>query len=165
MKTNRSRDVARTPATSVLAFVVLFTLAACGGSAADTSMLPAGTLASDISNPLAGTRWTLTELDATPVASLPVDSVVPTVEFDTEVPYNIRAFAGCNEITGDVVVAGLSLSIQNLNSSRMFCEAAMPLETQYTQMLQDVRAHAVRSQALVLFDEKGMVRARFRAGL
>lgn len=161
--TGVQRSVLHLMVTGALSLFALVSLVACSGSATDSSTQPNALQAADVASPLAGTRWVLTELDATPVAQLNIDSVAPTIEFDTTEPFTIRAFAGCNDIGGDVVVEGLNLSIQNLHASRKYCESVMALETQFSHMLQDLRAHAMRNDALVLFDDKGMVRARFRA--
>ena len=131
-----------------LALVGLTVFAACGSD--DDAGGDAG------GGPVAGTTWTLTELDGEPVP----DGVTVDLTFDGE---RISGSSGCNqyttaatfddgEVTVDPVIAG----------TMMACEPpASDMESAYLAVLGEVSGYSVEDSTLTLVDADDTTRAVF----
>src|SRR4029079_5047637 len=114
----------------LLTLVVLgAVLTACGGTGTSSSAPAAG---------LAGTSWTLAEIDGREPAVDPA----PTLAFDEEL--NASGSAGCNTFTGAAPVERSSISFGPLATTMMACPgAAGLLETAFLAAMNEVESFAI----------------------
>jgi len=117
--------------------IFVFILAACGktgGSAAD----------------LKSNSWLLTSLNGTPVVS---GSTV-TLTFDKK---SLGGSGGCNSYGGDYTLRGTKLSMENIYSTEMYCEASgmMDQEAQYFELLSKAESFSISGDVLTLSTSSG----------
>lgn len=121
----------------ILMIILAFTIAACGktgGSAAD----------------LRSNSWLLTSLNGTPVVS---GSTV-TLTFDKK---SLGGSGGCNSYGGDYTLRGTKLSMENIYSTEMYCEASgvMDQEAQYFELLSKAESFSISGDVLTLSTSSG----------
>jgi len=97
---------------------------------------------------LAGTGWTLTDLDSGPVTGTP-----PTLELtDTDV----SGTGGCNTFSGTYTTDGDTISFGPLASTMMACEPpVMEQETVYLAALDGATAYTVDGDTLTISGDAG----------
>ena len=122
--------------------MMIFLLAGCMGPRA------AGTGGAA---PLAGTRWTLAELNGQPPVAAPSDNV-PTLEFAAR-EARASGNGGCNQFSGPYTQAGASLRFGPLASTRRACvdAAANSQETAYLRALESTTRFSATAEMLVLY--------------
>jgi len=110
-------------------------------------------------NPLAGTAWTLVELNGRAVSA----TRVPTLRF--EQGDRLNGFAGCNTYFATYQVQGSQLQVADIGSTRMACtdERSTATEQQYLEALRTVSRWDRSGPTLTLSSDQRMV-ARFRLG-
>jgi heat shock protein HslJ len=97
---------------------------------------------------LAGTRWTLTDLD-----NGGVTGTAPTLEF-TET--DVSGTGGCNTFSGTYTSDGSKISFGPLASTLMACEdPAMEQETVYLAALDGATTYTVDGDALTITGDAG----------
>lgn len=102
------------------------------------------------------TRWALIELNA------------QAITFENK-PYLVFApksmvvngFAGCNQLAGSYESSGQKIKLNNIASTRMFCEETMQTEIAFLQTLQQVNQYQIEGHELLLLQDDKVV-ARFR---
>ena len=118
---------------------LVVTLAACGG---------AGTSSAATSGGLAGTSWTLAEIDGREPAVDPA----PTLAFDEDL--NVSGSAGCNTFTGTATVEGSSISFGPLATTMMACPGAAGIaETAFLAAMNEVEGFAMDSQGRLVLED------------
>lgn len=123
--------------------VVLLALAACVG--------PGMAGAGDAAESLAGTAWTLQELNGR--AAIPATGgALPTLSFAAG-EARASGNGGCNQFGGPYTQQGASLRFGPLVSTRRACvdEAANAQETAYLRALESVTRHAATAEVLTLY--------------
>jgi len=127
--------------------------------AGEPSQPSQGTVTAAGAGPLAGTSWTLMELNGRAVTS----TRVPTLLFDQA--DRISGFAGCNSYFATYHVQGAQLHVAEIGSTRMACtdERSTATEQQYLEALRTVTRWDRSGPTLTLSSDQRMV-ARFRLG-
>lgn len=101
--------------------------------------------------PLAGTRWTLAQLNGqAPVPGL--GDATPTLEFAAGEP-RASGNGGCNQFSGSYTQDGASLRFGPLVSTRRACadEAANRQETAYLRALESTTRFSATAEMLTLY--------------
>lgn len=97
---------------------------------------------------LAGTSWTLTDLDGSPVTG-----TAPTLAF-TET--DVNSTGGCNTFNGSYTTDGATISFGPIGSTMMACEdPAMPQETVYFAALDGATSATVDGDTLTITGDAG----------
>lgn len=97
---------------------------------------------------LAGTSWTLTDLDGGPVTG-----TAPTLAF-TE--FEVSGTGGCNTFNGSYTTDGDSISFGPIGSTMMACEdPALPQETDYFAALDGATSATVDGDTLTITGDAG----------
>lgn len=123
--------------------MMMLTLAACMG--------PRVAGAGGEGEPLAGTRWTLAQLNGqAPVPGL--GDATPTLEFAAGEP-RASGNGGCNQFSGPYTQNGASLRFGPLVSTRRACadEAANRQETAYLRALESTTRFSATAEMLTLY--------------
>lgn len=95
---------------------------------------------------LAGTSWTLSQIDGAEPAS---DGRPAGVEFDQA--GRLSGSTGCNRFFGGYTVAGAALSLGQMGSTRMACpEPLMAQETTFLAILGEAATYAVDGDTLTI---------------
>ena len=128
--------------------VAFLAMGACGGGA--TSVVA----------PLPGTSWVLENIAGTPV----VERGRATLEFAES--GRASGNGSCNRFSGVATIAGDSLSLGPLMSTKMACveEALTAQETRYLGALESARRYAVAGDTLRIFGADGSELRFTRAG-
>lgn len=121
---------------------LLLALAACVG--------PGLAGEGDAAEPLAGTDWTLQEVNGRPAVPA-TGGAVPTLSFGTD--GRASGNGGCNQFSGPYTQQGASLRLGPLASTRRACvdEAGNAQETAYLRALETVTRHTATAELLVLY--------------
>jgi heat shock protein HslJ len=122
--------------------VALLALAACVG--------PGMAGAGDAAQALAGTEWTLQELNGRAVAA--TGGAVPTLSFGAA-DGRASGNGGCNQFSGTYTQEGASLHFGPLVSTRRACvdEAGNAQETAYLRALESVTRYSATAELLILY--------------
>src|SRR5690606_19448734 len=108
-------------------------------------------------DPLAGTRWRLSELNGKPV-SIRSDKT-PFIEFRSNTAFG--ASAGCNSIGGKYEFKDSKIRLFNVMATRMACDD-MSAETALLEAFESTD-NFVRNQELLQLRKGGVVLAKFEA--
>jgi heat shock protein HslJ len=135
-------------------------LAACAAAPEPAPGASSGSGASAQAEPLAGSSWTLTELDGRP--PVPAPAAVPTLQFDAR-EARANGNTGCNLYNGPYAQDGDALRLGPLASTRRACtdDAANRQETAFLQALGSTTRFTRAAGVLVLYAGDQAV-ARFR---
>lgn len=98
--------------------------------------------------PLENTYWVLTELDGKPIATSN-ESKKLHIQLNP-VTKTASGFAGCNQFTGEYTLAGKKISMNNLASTRMFCQKTMAIEDLFLKILKQVDEYQIKEHELFL---------------
>ena len=137
-------------------------LAACAAAPAPGDSSASG--ASAQAEPLAGSSWTLTELNGR--APVPAPATVPTLQFDAR-EARANGNTGCNLYNGPYAQNGDALDFGPLVSTRRACtdEAANRQETAFLQALGATTRFTRAAGVLVLYaGDQAVARFRTRGG-
>ena len=117
--------------------ILIFALAACGPTGSSLADLKSGS-------------WLLTSLDG----SAPVTGSSITLNFDKD---SLGGSAGCNSYGGEYKLRGEKLSLNNVYSTEMYCEAAglMDQEAYYLELLSKVESVSITGDTLTLTTSSG----------
>lgn len=110
-------------------------------------------------SPLTGTEWVMFEMDG--VKYEPVSGKNVTMIFDGTAK-NVGGKAPCNTYGGPYTKSSNKLSFGSLYSTEMACDE-LKIEQEYFGMLAKVFVYRVSGDKLYLFDNGGMVIARFKS--
>lgn len=100
---------------------------------------------------LAGTAWTVTGVNSTPVAG----GAVPTLDFSTD---QVSGTGGCNRYFGGYTLSGSALTVAQLGSTQMACETAvMDAEQAFLAALQKAASVRLNGTDLEIVDAAGAV--------
>jgi len=136
--------------------------AACSTSRASAPATPKPPVTVD-PEPFEGTTWQLIELRGN-VALPGRNSEPPYAMFQADVA-SVRGHGGVNSFFGPYVKDGTTLRIERLASTRMAGPTElMDQESALLTALQSARSWRVTGDVLELFDARGAMLARFRAG-
>jgi len=112
--------------------------------------------------PLAGTHWTLTQLNDQPVAPQSGRAEI-YLELASD-PKRISGAGGCNRLMGSYELDGASLRFTQVASTMMACPGdVMPREQAFVKALSDTTSFSIHGSALLLRGEGETVLARFEA--
>jgi heat shock protein HslJ len=122
---------------------MLLVLAACVG--------PGMAGVGDAARSLAGTAWTLQEVNGRPAIPA-TGGAVPTLSFAAD-EARASGNGGCNQFNGSYTRDGVSLRFGPLASTRRACvdEAANAQETAYLRALETVTRYSASADLLVLY--------------
>ncbi|HEX8431698.1 MAG TPA: META domain-containing protein [Longimicrobium sp.] len=107
---------------------------------------------------LAGSTWTLVEVDDRP-AEPGAGARPATITFAAD---RATGFLGCNQFGAPYEASGGALRFQAVVSTRMACSAGMELERDFTAALEATRSYRRGVAVLELVGENGVL-ARFAA--
>jgi heat shock protein HslJ len=114
-------------------------LTACSGVGSPSATQPAG---------LEGTSWTLVEIDG----RVPPAEAVPTLAFDDAL--NVSGSAGCNTFTGTARIAGSSIMLGPLATTRVACSGAAGVtERAFLAAMDGVKAFAIDDQGRLVLED------------
>lgn len=134
--------------TQLISVVILsaFLLSACGSIGGSSSDLK-------------GSAWELVSLGN----SLPVPGTNITLSFDKD---NLGGNGGCNSYGGEFKLKGDKLTIGDVYSTEMYCEAEgiMDQEARYYQMISNVESFSVDGEELILNTADGETLVFHRLG-
>jgi len=112
--------------------------------------------------PLAGTHWTLTQLNDQPVAPQSGRAEI-YLELASD-SKRISGSGGCNRLMGSYELDGASLRFTQVASTMMACPGdVMPREQAFVKALSDTTSFSIHGSALLLRGEGETVLARFEA--
>jgi heat shock protein HslJ len=138
----------------ILTLVWLCALAACDTPFTSTTP-PLRTPAPSAPTPLAGTSWTLTQLDLDGQSRLLVPTTPITLQFETNASTYFGS-SGCNYYSGTYHVAGNHLELLFGTVTLKGCAGPiMSQEASYLNSLQQVRSFSLSGEVLTLRDEQG----------
>ncbi|MFO7447230.1 MAG: META domain-containing protein [Ignavibacteriaceae bacterium] len=92
------------------------------------------------------TEWELIEMDGENLSDM--DSP-PSLKFSNE-EYKIGGRGGCNSYGADIEVQDEKISINNIISTKMFCDGKMDTESKYFSILEKIDDIKVKDQKLHL---------------
>ena len=134
--------------TRLISVVILsaFLLSACGSIGGSSSDLK-------------GSAWELVSLGD----ALPVPGTNVTLSFEKD---NLGGNGGCNSYGGEFKLKGDKLTIGNVYSTEMYCEAEgiMDQEARYYQMISNVESFSVDGEELILNTADGETLVFHRLG-
>jgi heat shock protein HslJ len=131
--------IRRCPLLLAAAAALALLIVGCSSSGASPSASGAAVVASLAPIELAGTTWTLVDLDGTTLAS---SGARLTLEFHAD--GNVSGTAGCNTYGGTYTVDAASITFGPLLSTKMACEQPlMTTETAYLTALQGATSYGV----------------------
>ena len=103
---------------------------------------------------LTNTRWLLRALDGEAI-EIGVNQRAPFLQFENQGEAAIaHGYSGCNSFTGRYLVAGATLSFENMISTLRACED-MRVEDRFLGMLGEVAAFRIESTWLILSGDSG----------
>jgi heat shock protein HslJ len=121
-------------------------LAACLVGCRDRSLPSGGSKVVTGPNALANTAWRLRSLGGTPV----LDSVEASIKFSQAV--RVAGKGSCNHFFGTMKIAGDTISIARLGSTRMACpEAVMNQESKFLKALENAERFGVEDTTLSIY--------------
>ncbi len=108
---------------------------------------------------LKGSAWELVSLGD----ALPVPGTNVTLSFEKD---NLGGNGGCNSYGGEFKLKGDTLTIGNVYSTEMYCEAEgiMDQEARYYQMLSNVESFSLAGEELILTTADGEALVFHRLG-
>lgn len=109
---------------------------------------------------LRGTEWQLVRLGAEAIV-LEENQRRPTLRLAADAP-RMAGFGGCNQLLGGFTIDGERLGFSQLASTMMACPVGMALEQALVQALAATERYRVLGHILDLYDEDGLILARFR---
>jgi len=107
--------------------------------------------------PLVGTNWTLESIHTGDAVTSVIAGTTVTAVFGED--GKVTGSAGCNRYFASYNVSGMSLSIDQIGSTKMSCttpEGIMDQEITYLNILGDVKSYAIEGGRLELLDEGGV---------
>jgi heat shock protein HslJ len=114
----------------------------------------AGPISPSVAGSLAGTEWSLTQLDGQSVSS--ASARAPTLMLAAE-GARASGFAGCNQFGASYTTESDRLRFGAIALTRMFCSAQMDLEQRYMSALEATRTYRLTGQHLELVGNRGVV--------
>ena len=145
------------------AAVLLAIATACSTSRASAPATPETPVSPAEPAPFEGTTWRLLELRGT-AAKPGMKSEPPHVVFQADVS-SVRGHGGVNSFFGPYVQDGSTLRVERLASTRMAGPTEiMDQESALLDALQAARSWRVTGDVLEIFDVRGAMLGRFRAG-
>jgi len=114
--------------------------------------------------PLVGTNWTLESIHAGDAVTSVIAGTTVTAVFGED--GKVTGSAGCNRYFASYNVSGMSLSIDQIGSTKMSCttpDGIMNQEITYLNILGDVKSYAIEGCRLELLDEGGVLVLGFSA--
>ncbi len=114
----------------------------------------------DPSAQIVGSSWVLTELDR---ASPPAGAGEGEASLRFPQEGRISGFTGCNRFNGSYTLAGHSIHLGPVMTTRMACPASANIEVSYKKALADARQIDLEGDSLYLLNEAGRRVAAFRA--
>jgi len=103
-------------------------------------------------NDLYSRKWWLKKI-YTPEGTRLIEEKKPFIRFDKE-QKSAGGNGGCNSFGSTLSVKNGTLSITEIISTKMYCEAVQPLEDLFLSHLYQARRYTIRGNTLVLSNEK-----------
>jgi heat shock protein HslJ len=123
---------------------------------------PASPETKPVKQPLAGTHWTLTQLNGQAVSTDP-NNKEAYIELDPNTQ-RLSGSGGCNRLMGSYELDGSSLRFKQVASTMMACKGdAMTSEQSFIKALSDAASYRIHGSTLLLRDKENTVIARFEA--
>ena len=109
---------------------------------------------------LANKEWKLEFLKLNNI-EIGIEKQIPTIKF--EMDGKVNGFSGCNNFFGNYTLIGRTININDLGSTRKFCEGEMELENAYFQVLEiEVRALFSEGKLILTGDEGNQMIFRYK---
>lgn len=107
------------------------------------------------SAPFVGTTWTLDSFYTADAVSSVIDGITITAVFDND--GRVTGSAGCNDYFGSYTLAGNSLSIHSIGSTKMNCpgRGIMLQEQTYLASLSKAAGYTINGNRMILSDAEG----------
>jgi heat shock protein HslJ len=105
-----------------------------------------------VSDPLAGTRWQLRDMDGRDL----ITGSVLTLEFKEQ---RMSGLSGCNSLAGGYQLTGDKIKIEALAMTEMACvdDGIMQQESAYVELLSTVETYQKTDEVLALLNADGKV--------
>lgn len=111
---------------------------------------------------LAATHWRLERLGDAAVSARSGERA-PFIIFTLGEASRISGSTGCNRLTGSVELAGDSMTLRGIATTRMACLEDQGIEQRFLSALESVRGWRIDANHLELRDAQGVPVARFKA--
>ncbi len=98
-------------------------------------------------------EWKLTKMGATDLSVL--DQPI-TITMD-ETTKKIYGHAGCNRFFGTYLSNDATISFSGMGSTKMFCQATMPVESAYFEALKKIQSYKTEGGKLYLLSEGSVI--------
>ena len=147
----------------IIGLATLFGLSGCAPDEAGVAETPsraataAESVKPDVS--LTNTYWKLVELNGGAVSPGEGKELHMILRGDDQV----GGYAGCNQFTGSVNVAGDGLSFGPIASTRRMCQEVMEQEDAFLQALENAHRYSIVGEDLAIENANGEITMRFVA--